>query len=213
MPDAAPSRESAAGDFSSWLLEVGNASEGGIDVPCGDCTACCTSSQFIHIAPDETEALARIPDDLQFPAPGRPEGTVVLGYDERGHCPMLVGGGCSIYEHRPRTCRSYDCRVFSAAGLEPDDEAKQAITERTRRWRFAHPTAEDHRQHAAVRNAAEFIGANAGRFPDGVIPRDPTQRAVLAVGLHEMFLAVGTAADSSPSVDVVAAAINRMADS
>ena len=34
------------------------------------CTACCTSSQFVHIEPDETDTLAHIPAALRFPAPG-----------------------------------------------------------------------------------------------------------------------------------------------
>jgi uncharacterized protein len=75
-----------AGRFSAWLGQIG------ADVPCGTCTACCTSSQFVHIEPDEAETLARIPRALLFPAPGRPKGHVLMGYDERGHCPMFVDG-------------------------------------------------------------------------------------------------------------------------
>src|SRR6187399_1589388 len=110
-----------AGGFASWIdsLRLALRGEADADVPCGSCTACCTSAQFVHIGPDETDALAHIAPELLVAAPGRPRGHVVLGYDERGHCPMLVDGACSIYEHRPRTCRTYDCRVFPAAGLEP----------------------------------------------------------------------------------------------
>jgi len=106
-----------AGRFSDWLVAVGRAIDGeqGSDVACGACTACCTSSQFVHIGPDETDALAHIPTALTFPAPGLPAGHVLLGYDERGHCPMLVDGACSIYEHRPRTCR----RTRGARGGAP----------------------------------------------------------------------------------------------
>jgi Fe-S-cluster containining protein len=118
--------------FSEWLDEYDAGSES--SVPCGACTACCTSSQFVHIDPDETETLARVPVELRFPAPGLPEGHVVLGYDERGHCPMLVDGACSIYEHRPRTCRTYDCRVFAVTGVEP--EGQPAIAARVAAWRI-----------------------------------------------------------------------------
>src|SRR5664280_2734605 len=118
-----------AGRFSVWLntiLQVLRKGETS-DVPCGSCTACCTSSQFIHIAPDEVDALAVIPGELLFPAPRLPAGHVLMGYDERGHCPMLIDGACSIYEHRPRTCRTYDCRVFATSGLELEDPAKSEI--------------------------------------------------------------------------------------
>jgi Fe-S-cluster containining protein len=121
--------------FSEWIHEFELTMEDEIDaaVPCGACTACCTSSQFVHIAPDENDTLAHIPSALRFPAPGLPKGHFVMGYDERGHCPMLVDGDCSIYEHRPRTCRMYDCRIFAVTGVEPD---QSAIAARVRDWQF-----------------------------------------------------------------------------
>ena len=51
-----------------------------------------------------------------------PKGNMLLGYDENGHCPMLIDDKCSIYEHRPITCRSYDCRIFPAAGIVAGDD-------------------------------------------------------------------------------------------
>src|SRR5204862_263741 len=83
------------------------------------------------------DTLAHIPPALLFPAPRMPAGHVLLGYDENGCCPMLVDGGCSIYDHRPRTCRTYDCRVFPAAGIDiSDDGDKGPIAHQARRWRF-----------------------------------------------------------------------------
>ena len=80
----------AAGDFDAWLEAFGRALDRGepMDVPCGDCNACCRSGQFVHVEADETDTLARIPEDLLFPAPGSP-GARVMGYDEAGRCPML----------------------------------------------------------------------------------------------------------------------------
>lgn len=176
-----------AGDFSSWLAQLRDALRGehSSDVPCGGCTACCTASQFVHIGPDESETLAHIPAELLFPAPRMPAGHVLLGYDERGHCPMLVDGRCSIYEYRPRTCRTYDCRVFPAAGIEADQDL---VAARARRWRFDHPTGPDRDQHRAVRAAAAFLAGHRGATPDEVIPRTATELAVLAVEIHELFL-------------------------
>lgn len=150
-----------------------------VDVPCRDCTACCTSAQFVHVSPEDTSALARIPRALLFPAPGLPKGHMVMGYDERGHCPMFVDGGCSIYEHRPRTCRTYDCRVFTAAGTKPDGAA---IAERVGRWRF--DGADEHLQ-SAVRAAARYLQLNAHRL---ALPANPTQVAYVAARLHDLFL-------------------------
>ena len=176
-----------AGDFAAWLCRTRDvlARDATADVPCGACTACCTSFYFVHVGPGETEALARIPRELLFAAPGLPEGTMVLGYDEHGRCPMLVDEKCSIYEARPLTCRIYDCRVFAAAGIAAD---RPAITQRARHWVFDYPVGDDRRQHAAVRVAARFIQKHAECFPGGAVPRDPAQLAVLAVKVGDVFL-------------------------
>ena len=179
-----------AGDFTVWLDEVQASIRGdrGSDVPCDGCTACCTASQFIHIGPDETDTLAHVPGALLFAAPRMPRGHVLLGYDQRGHCPMLVDDRCSIYEHRPRTCRTYDCRVFPAAGLEPEGDDKVLIAERARRWRFSYASEEDRVLHDAVRAAAAYVQAHPDLLPDGSAAANNTQRAVMAVEAHRVFL-------------------------
>ena len=175
-------RELPAGDFASWVTEMQTAIRGerDSDVPCDGCTACCTSSQFVHIEPDETATLARIPAELLFPAPRLTRGHVIMGYDERGHCPMLVDDTCSIYEDRPRACRIYDCRIFAATELPIDGDEKQLIAERVARWRFTHPTQADRDRHDAVRAATRDLQARG--------ERNPTEIAVRAIETHEEFL-------------------------
>lgn len=199
----------SAGTFSAWITQMQGALRGEhpSDVPCGPCTACCTASQFVHIGPDETDALAHIPPELLFPAPRLPRGHVLMGYDQRGHCPMLVDAGCSIYEHRPRTCRTYDCRVFPAAGVEIDDEAKAAIARQTRRWRFEHPTRADDVQHSAVRAAAAFVDEHRHELADVALLASTTQLAVLAVEVHDEFLR-----DTPPELDAVRVRLSRRRD-
>jgi Fe-S-cluster containining protein len=179
-----------AGDFSSWLrharsaLSVGK----GTDVDCRDCTGCCTSAYFIHVRPGETEALRRIPEEALAAAPGMPKGHKLLAYDKNGVCPMLTGGKCSIYEHRPQTCRNYDCRVFAAAGITAGGNEKSRINQRVERWAFTFPTQRDRDEYAAVRAAAAFIQEHAASFPGGRIPDNPSQLAILAVKVYEVFL-------------------------
>ena len=182
-------RDLPAGEFSSWLRRTRAVllGEGGADVPCGACSACCTTSHFVHIEPEETRSIARIPRELLFPAPGLPAGTVLLGYDEHGRCPMLTGGRCSIYEDRPLTCRTYDCRVFAAAGTTAD---RDPITRQARRWEFSHPTRVDRDEHTAVRAAATFVREHPECFPV-TPPRDPVHVALLAIKVSEVFLARG----------------------
>ncbi len=145
----------AVGSFAAWLVQMESALAGEADatVACDGCTACCTSSQFVHIGADETEALAAIPDELLFDAPASPAGAKLMGYDEQGRCPMLAEHGCSIYEVRPRTCRTFDCRIFPAAGIDAD-AAKPQLVARAREWVFEETEDRDVELAQAVRRAA-----------------------------------------------------------
>jgi uncharacterized protein len=183
-----------AGRFSVWLDSILRVLRSGetSDVPCGSCTACCTSSQFIHIAPDEMDALAAIPGELLFPAPRLPAGHLLMGYDEHGHCPMLINGACSIYEHRPRTCRSYDCRVFAASGLELEDPAKAEINGRVRHWQFQFVDGTDRTKLDAVRSASELVA----ELEPGC---DATERTLAAIEVHDQFLPIDPDDEGSPA--------------
>jgi len=177
-----------AGEFSAWLREMRAALSCGedSDVPCGDCCACCSTSHFVHVGPDERDALAAVPRELTFPAPGAPAGHLVLPYDAHGRCPLLdARGRCTIYDRRPRTCRVYDCRVFAAAGIPAD---RESIVRQAARWEFTYADEHARAEHAAVRAAARFVRDNAGLFPGGAVPEDPAQLAVLAVKAAGVFL-------------------------
>ena len=208
-----------AGDFSSWMIEMQAALRGerDSDVPCGTCTACCTSSQFIHIGPDETDTLANVPAELLFPAPRMPKGHVLLGYDQRGHCPMLIDNRCSIYQHRPRTCRIYDCRVFPAAGLEPEGDDKAPIAQQVRRWRFGFASPADENQHAAVQAAATFLSEKAELITGGGAAATTTQLAVMAIEVHDCFVRHDQQSEQAtfidPDPDVVRIALGRRGQS
>jgi len=193
-----------AGAFADWVagMQAALRGERDSDVPCGGCTACCRASQFVHIEPDETETIARIPRALLFPAPGLPAGHLVLGYDDRGHCPMLVDDACSIYQDRPRTCRTYDCRIYPAAGVDPGEvDARVEIGRRTSRWQFDHPTRADRARHDAVRAASTFLRERGTLAEEGSPPIDPTRRAVLAVRVHELFIGTDEQTGEASVVD------------
>jgi uncharacterized protein len=176
-----------AGDFSAWLhaLRTAYLQDGVVDVPCGDCAACCTSSHFVHVGPGEALTRARIPEELLVAAPGAVAGTLLLGFDQKGRCPLLNGRRCEIYEDRPRTCRLYDCRVYTAAGVDAD---RDAITRQARAWAFSYPAARDRREHEAVRAAARFLREHAAAFPSGRAPSEPADIAITAVRVYDAFL-------------------------
>jgi Fe-S-cluster containining protein len=179
----------AAGEFGAWLrgFRAALRDGGDSDVACGTCTGCCTSSYFVTVRPDDVAARRRIPAGYLVRAPNAPPGTQLMGYDERGHCPMLRAGRCSIYADRPQTCRTYDCRVYAAAGLSPGND-KPAIKERVRAWEFAYADDDARRAHAAVRRAAEFVRNDATSFPHRRVPDRPGEVAIIAVKAYEAFL-------------------------
>lgn len=179
-----------AGSFSFWLrgteasLRSGG---GGADVPCGACRGCCRSSMFIHIGPEEAQTIRQIPRALLFPAPGLPKGHLLMGYDEQGRCPMLVGDECSIYEDRPKTCRDYDCRVFAATGVAVDSRTQAEIARRVKAWEFTYESEDGREEHRILKEAAAFLEKNRDLFPQGSLPGNPTQLAVLAVRIFRLF--------------------------
>jgi Fe-S-cluster containining protein len=180
----------SAGPFSTWLHNARNAlqHDTGIDVACGECIGCCTSSYFIHIRADEAETRSKIPKLLLFPAPGLPDGNVLMGYDEHGRCPMLINQRCSIYEYRPLTCRTYDCRIFPATGLTPGGDEKSIINQQIKKWQFDYPTEQDRNEQKAVIAAVSFLQEHAKSFADGFLPNITTQLAMLAIKVYDVFL-------------------------
>lgn len=156
------------------------------EVPCGDCTGCCISSYPIPLRPSDRVALERVPDRyLQLPAAGS-AGLARMGYGDDGCCPMLQAGQCTIYADRPRTCRDYDCRIYAAAGLQPDGD-RPVIQQRVREWRFDMESDFDRDAAAAVRRAAQFILDHHALFPVAVRATSATAVAVLAVKVYPLF--------------------------
>jgi len=202
--------ERVAGSFAAWADRTRAAQAGDAEatVPCDGCTACCRSSFFVHIGPDETASLSRIPRELLVRAPGLPPGYMVLGYDERGHCPMLVDDQCSIYEDRPLTCRKFDCRVLRAASLAPDGPGQDALAEQVRRWRFDVDTVRDRVVRDAVHAAADYIEAHPECFEPGRNPVNAVQRSVTALAIYDVFVDDGRVVE--PDAEVVRAALARL---
>ncbi len=180
----------AAGEFSTWLEDINSPhfQEKGSDVPCGECTACCHSSFFIHIKPEEKDTLAHIPKELLFYAPMMEKGNVLMGYDEHGNCPMLKDNKCSIYQHRPQTCRNYDCRIFTATGFSAGEEDQSDIIEQTKRWAFDMLDNASAAAYAAVQAAAKFIMENQTQFPEGIVPKNATDQALFSLKIYSLFL-------------------------
>ena len=201
--------------FSEWLRVTETSlrsANGSAEVPCGTCRGCCRSSMFIHIEPEETQTIQRIPRALLFPAPGLPKGHVLMGYDDKGQCPMLVDGECSIYEHRPQPCRDYDCRVFAATGVGVDDRTQAEIADRVKEWTFDYEGAGSREEHRGVREAAAFLRENRDLFPPGSIPSYPVQFAVVAVTAYRVFANMTAKGHRASDADIARAMVSALSE-
>lgn len=145
---------------------------------------------FIHIKPEETRTRQRIPRALLFAAPGLPKGHVLMGYNNKGECPMLIDGKCSIYEDRPQTCRDYDCRIFPATGIATSEQTQNDIAQRTKSWVFTYESEGSRAEHATLKAAAAFLQQNVDLFPARSLPTHQGPLAALAVRIYRVFAAL-----------------------
>jgi hypothetical protein len=74
--------------------------------------------------------------------------------------------------------------MFVATGVEPDRD-QPAIVRQVRRWRFEPQTADDTAVLTALHAVAAVLDDPAA-YPDGRAPSRASQRAAIAVGLHEL---------------------------
>jgi Fe-S-cluster containining protein len=87
-------------------------------VPCQTCTACCWHpGVFVEPDVETSEALAAM--TLKTDSHDR----LYIPKRADGGCVHLNERGCGIYEHRPRVCREFDCRVTALSGVTytPDE--------------------------------------------------------------------------------------------
>ncbi|MGD0108250.1 MAG: YkgJ family cysteine cluster protein [Rhodopila sp.] len=110
-------------------------------VPCRGCTACCYHSWIaVDRAVEPAERLAHlglVPDEL---------GDMQLRHADTGACVHLGPQGCTVYEHRPTICRSYDCRMIGFFSLAID----HGNGHQEPNWEFGMVTAEDKAIKAAI---------------------------------------------------------------
>jgi len=96
-------------------------------VPCNGCRECCYHAGVdVHPEDEPPENLAHLQTER------REDGVLYLRKREDGACVHLGAKGCTVYEHRPRACRGYDCRVYALTNvLDTFDGAHQQP-----RWLF-----------------------------------------------------------------------------
>jgi hypothetical protein len=72
-------------------------------VDCGTCTMCCRELQHIELTSVELASPVL-----------RHDGKYLLRQSDRS-CTHLIDGHCEVYDQRPRSCRTFDCRALAVA--------------------------------------------------------------------------------------------------
>jgi len=174
-----------AGPFQAWLEMTRKAIQNGSDVkvPCGDCSACCRSGFFIAVSKGETQTLDRIPVDFLHDIPGIPE-VLYIGFNDEGHCLLLKDGHCSIYENRPHSCRTFDCRVYNATGIQLDKDPSSPISKRVQEWGFTYPTEQDRARQEHLIQVSSILREH---IPE--TPNDPSSENRRLLALKAILIA------------------------
>jgi hypothetical protein len=81
-----------------------------VPVSCAGCTACCFFHRVLVYPANEA------PEDLAHLELEEDEIGWKLKQREDGGCVHLGPEGCTVWEHRPSACRTFDCRVTAIAG-------------------------------------------------------------------------------------------------
>ncbi len=104
------------------------------DVPCGSCNACCRSGLHIDLQSWESD----IGLDVEIR-----EGMRLLRMNADGSCVHLVDNQCNVRDHRPISCRTYDCRDFAAARTRHNGPHVAPVNEVIGMWDPEFKSAED----------------------------------------------------------------------
>ena len=108
----APAAFRLAGDPLEFLhrrAELASGSEA--KVPCAGCRECCYHAG-VDVDPGNERA-----EDLAHLDLVKRDGGWFLRRQADGACVHLGPNGCTVYQHRPAACRTYDCRVFALTGV------------------------------------------------------------------------------------------------
>lgn len=81
-------------------------------VPCNGCFECCYHARV------DVNPLSEPPANLaQLALEQDADGNWWLQKRADGACVHLGERGCTVYEHRPSACRTYDCRMYALTGV------------------------------------------------------------------------------------------------
>lgn len=95
-----------------------------MDLPCEECGGqCCTFPAMTKPEFRKIKAVHGVPKGTTI----MKNGPMIVLYDEKGDCPYLKDGRCSVYPLRPDTCRKYGkVKKMPCQYLYPNEAEKAA---------------------------------------------------------------------------------------
>jgi hypothetical protein len=155
-------------------------------VPCGSCRECCWHGRVdVYPGMDEMEHLDAERDD---------DGKYWLRKREDGACVHLGDKGCTIYAHRPRSCRAYDCRLYALTGvLDSFDNGHHQPA-----WVFQPESLESRALEGACGILGKIVFAQARRAGEGISARDVAVAVTTHPKLEQTIGAVLTLLKCTP---------------
>jgi hypothetical protein len=125
--------------LTHWRHLKRGVERGVVDIPCGDCSACCRSG--VPICEDDGTEIAK---------------------SEDGACIYLSPEGkCSRHTTRPEQCRLFTCTLDSIAGVVTDNEIMNTAMAR---WEWDLSTREDREfvERARLKERLNLPGSDSG---------------------------------------------------
>ena len=138
--DAQTGKKWGGSPITHWRYLKRALASGSIDIPCGECSACCRSGVAIF-------------DDDGREIPKREDGACIH---------LTTEGWCERQLDRPEHCRQYTCTMESIAGVVMDNPLMNAALAQWQ-WDLSKP---DDREFAEAARQRELQATIAGNLPE-----------------------------------------------
>jgi len=111
--------------ITQWIKDTGEGQIKGIPVPCGECRTCCS-----HIN------AQLYPEEIKFYKNkfSKSDGKYHLKRNSNDTCVYLNDRGCSIHDHVPKVCKTFDCRYMGFFNIK--NPKNENLTKASKRWIF-----------------------------------------------------------------------------
>jgi Fe-S-cluster containining protein len=132
-----------------------------VDEICLSCGVCCTTLSIVRIQPEDIERLMQgynLTREQAHRMVRRDENGFTILMDRTAACPALSSKAghymCHAYEHRPATCREYECYILA---FTKDWMEKRGASEKVEERNPFHSVQDEEELYRRVQNATKRL--------------------------------------------------------